>query len=53
MQDGLIGGKKVVMTFALLSYDLFPQFLYKPYVFTMEHCRLRRPHSSILAKALE
>ena len=51
-QDGLIGGEKVVTTFALLSYGLFPQFLHKPYVFAMEHHRLRRPHGSILAKGL-
>ena len=52
MQDGLIGGEKVVMTFAFLSYGLFPQFLHKPYVFPMECCRLRRPHGGILAKGL-
>ena len=52
MQDGLTGRKKVVATFAFLSYSLFLQFLHKPYMFPMECCRLRRPHSCGLTKGL-
>ena len=52
MQDGLTDRKKVVMTFNFLSYSLFLQFLHKPYMFPMECCRLRRPHSHGLAKGL-
>ena len=52
MQDGLTGGKKVVMTFTFLSYSLFLQFLHKPYMLPMECCGLRRPHGVILAKGL-
>ena len=51
-QDGLTGGKKVVMTFTFLSYGLFLQFLHKPYMFTMECHGLRRPHGSVLTKGL-
>ena len=52
MQDGLIGGKKVMTTFAFLSYGLFPHFLHKSYVFPMGYRRLRRPHGGILTKGL-
>ena len=51
-QDGLTGGEKVMMTFAFLPYSLFLQFLHKPYMFPMECCRPRRPHSGILTKGL-
>ena len=53
-QDGLTGGKKVVMTFTFLSYSLFLQFVHKPYIYIFPvECRgLRRPHSGILAKGL-
>ena len=51
-QDGLTGGKKVMMTFTFLSYSLFLQFLHKPYMFPMECRRLRRPHSCGLARGL-
>ena len=33
MQDGLTGGKKVMVTFTFLSYGLFPQFVHKLYMF--------------------
>ena len=37
MQDGLAGGKEVMMTLTLLPYSLFLKFLHKPYMFPMEY----------------
>ena len=52
MQDGLTGGKEVMLTLAFLPYSLFFQFLHKFYMFPMECSRSRGPHSGILTKGL-
>ena len=51
-QDGLTGRKKIVMTFAFLSYSSLLQFMHELYVFPVECCRFRRPHGGILTKGL-
>ena len=51
-QDGLTGRKKIVMTFAFLSYSSFLQFVHELYIFPVECCRFRRPHGNVLSKGL-
>ena len=51
-QDGLMGGKKIVTTFAFLPYSLFLQFMHELYTFPVQCCRFKRPHSSVFTKGL-